>query len=272
MKLTDFFKRQIKPKANIVIAESELFPSIEANRKSLELVKNWIDDTALSASCFSYGVPDFIKADINKKINTEPTYSDYILHFAKKYFQEIKYFEIGVSVGKNFFQILNGAEKGTFTGFDIEEINPVLAELFNEKGKQEWGTQQGSFKKNNSSIRRFSFHDKIINYVSADVWDEKSWSMLKGSKYNLVFSDALHTPEAILFEFEMLVKYELLADQFIVIWDDLVGKMKDAFLAIIRKYDRVYRIKDAYLISVNGWIGQHERPHSVGIISNFEIK
>ena len=37
---------------------------------------------------------------------------------------------------------------------------------------------------------------------------------MEGNQFNLVFSDALHTPEAILFEFEMLAKYGLLADKF----------------------------------------------------------
>ena len=107
--------------------------------------------------------------------------------------------------------------------------------------------------------------------MSADVWDENSWARLKGQKFNMVFSDALHTPKAILFEFEMLVKYDLLDSQFIIFWDDLVGKMKNSFYRIIRKYDRQYQVKDIYLLSINGWIGQNEGPHTVGVISNFNL-
>jgi len=87
----------------------------------------------------------------------------------------------------------------------------------------------------------------------------------------MVFSDALHTPKAILFEFEMLVKYNLLNDKFVIVWDDLVGKMQNSFYKIIRKYDKQYNIKDIYLMNINGWVGQNEAPHTVGIISNFKL-
>jgi hypothetical protein len=110
-----------------------------------------------------------------------------------------------------------------------------------------------------------------VDYLCADVWDENSWAKLKGNKFNIIFSDALHTPEAILFEFEMLVKFELLAEKFIIIWDDLVGKMQKSFYKIIRKYDQKYQIKDIYLLDINGWVGEHEKPHTVGVISNFSL-
>ena len=69
----------------------------------------------------------------------------------------------------------------------------------------------------------------------------------------------------------MLEKYALLDDRFVIVWDDLVGKMQNsAFLCkIIRKYNAAFGIRDIYLVNVNGWVGQHEGPHTVGIISNF---
>jgi hypothetical protein len=57
----------------------------------------------------------------------------------------------------------------------------------------------------------------------------------------------------------------------VIVWDDLVGKMQQSFYKIIRQYNKAYGIRDIYLLSVNGWVGQHEGPHSVGIISNFEF-
>jgi hypothetical protein len=120
-------------------------------------------------------------------------------------------------------------------------------------------------------MRSYHFGGKKVQYLSGDVWDTNSWSRLEGSRFNLVFSDALHSPEAILFEFEMLVKYGLLGDRFVIVWDDLEGKMKKAFYKIVRKYHEKFNIRDIYLLQVNGWIGENERPHSVGIISNFEL-
>ena len=69
----------------------------------------------------------------------------------------------------------------------------------------------------------------------------------------------------------MLVKYNLLDEKFVIVWDDLVGKMRNSFFKIIKKYNQNFQIKDVYLLNINGWVGQNEKPHSVGIISNFPL-
>jgi hypothetical protein len=265
----NIFSKKIDSKSKFDFGENQMEKIKDTNRNSLQLIENWIDESAFQNSFFNYGVPDFIKSDINKPIGSSLTYTDIMLYLSKKHFPEISYLELGVSVGKNFFQMLNGHAKGIFMGFDIEDINPVLESKLNEISKTEWPTVSGSIKKNNSSLKGYKFNDLDVSYMSADIWDQKSWARLNGSKYNIVFSDALHSPEAILFEFEMLVKNELLDQKFIIIWDDLVGKMRRSFYEIIRKYDKVYKINDIFLLNVNGWIGKNEPPHSVGIISNF---
>jgi hypothetical protein len=269
--LERIFSQAVHAKKNLNFPEDDLSAVIEINRKSLSLVDNWIDNAAMESSCFEYGIPKYIRNDINKPIGSSITYTDIMLYLSKKYFSHINYLEIGVSVGKNFFQLLNGQNKGRFTGFDIEEINPVLEQKLVFKNKEEWTTPGKSIKKTSSSIKQYSFREMDVAYLSADVWDENSWAKLKGNKYNIIFSDALHTPEAILFEFEMLVKYDLLDDKFIIFWDDLIGKMRRSFYNIIKKYKKVYQIEDIYLLQINGWIGEHEDPHSVGIISSFSF-
>jgi hypothetical protein len=234
-------------------------------------IDNWIDEESFKKSCFQYGVPDFIKNEINKKINNQPTYTDLMLALSGKYFKKLNYLEIGVSVGKNFFQLLNAHAGADFTGFDIEEINPVLERKLELTGTNQWSTPADSIKKNDSSLKTYRFGENKVNYLNADVWDQKSWSKLEGNKFNLIFSDALHSPEAILFEFEMLAKYGLLDERFIIVWDDLVGKMKNSFYKIIRKYNEFYRIKEIYLLQINGWVGEFEKAHSVGIISSFNF-
>lgn len=251
---------------------TDINAAIKKNRESLDQVDNWIDEEAFKRSWFQYGVPDFIRDDINKKINASQTYTDIMLVIARKYFPEINYLEIGVSVGKNFFQLMNAFSGAKMTGFDIEEINPVVERRLVMKNMAEWTTPANSIKKNNSSLKTYDYQDNQVQYICADVWDQNSWSKLEGNKFNLVFSDALHSSEAILFEFEMLVKYKLLDEKFVIIWDDLVGKMKTAFFKIIKKYHEQYNIQDVYLLNINGWIGEHEGPHSVGIISNFPLK
>ncbi|HEY4108757.1 class I SAM-dependent methyltransferase [Puia sp.] len=267
--LKDLFQKEIPYKSVIPFSAAELEEPIRTNRASLQKVETWIDEEAFARSYFQYGVPGSIKAVIDQPIGNTPTYTDLMVLLAKRYFQSVNYFEIGVSVGKNFFQLMNALDNVRLTAFDIEEINPVLAKKLTPGKRTEWDTPAGSIKKNRSSLSNFSFGGKAVNYLSGDVWDANSWAKLEGNKYNLVFSDALHTPKAILFEFEMLVKYRLLDDRFIIVWDDLVGKMKNSFFRIIRQYNKVYGIKDIYLLDINGWVGEHEQPHSVGIISNF---
>ncbi len=270
--LKGLFAEKINPKKQINLSLTELDEIKEMNRATLGLIDNWIDDLAFKHSFFNYGVPDFIRSDINRPIGNEITYTDVMLLLSKKNFGgRINYLELGVSVGKNFFQMLNSRQGGTFTGFDIEEINPVLEGKLVKIHELTWPTPVKSIKKSDSSLKKYSYNDKEVSYISADIWDAKSWEKLKGNKYNLIFSDALHSPQAILFEFDMLVRNELLDSKFIIVWDDLEGKMKNAFFKIIRKYDRIYHIKDIYLLKINGWIGENERAHTVGIISNFPI-
>ena len=269
--LKEVFLPKIKAKSTLPFSQVELQEFIETNRNSLRIVDDWIDSDAFKKSWFNYGVPDFIRNDINKRINNDPTYTDLMLLISKKYFTKLNYLEIGVSVGKNFFQLLNGLDNAIFNAFDIEEINPVLESKLKLENKIEWDTPSESIKKNKSSFKTYKFNNTEVNYLCADVWDSNSWARLKGKKFNLIFSDALHSPEAILFEFENLVKYDLLDEKFVIVWDDLVGKMKKSFFKIIRKYNKIYKLQDIYLLNVNGWVGEHEGPHSVGIISNFSF-
>ena len=252
--------------------QAEIAKAVKTNRASLELVDDWIDEYAFKNSWFQYGVPDFIKKDINKNIGDNTTYTDLMLVISRNYFERLNYLEIGVSVGKNFFQILNAVHGSELTGFDIEEINPVLEKKLTPGERKEWVTPISSIKKSHSSMKHYDYNDNKVKYICADVWDENSWSRLEGNKFNLIFSDALHSSEAILFEFEMLVKYGLLDKKFVIVWDDLVGKMKTAFFRIIKKYHDRFGIRDSYLLNINGWIGENETPHSVGIISNFPFE
>jgi hypothetical protein len=267
----DLFHREIRHKSDIPFSAEELGGPIWINRASLRGVDNWIDEKAFARSYFPYGVPGFLKPVINKPIGNAPTYTDLMVLLAKRYFQQANYLEIGVSVCKKFFQLLNALYNTRFTAFDIEEINPVLAKKLTAGQKTEWDTPAGSIKKNRSSLSSFTYGSKEVNYLSGDIWDTNSWAKLEGNTYNMVFSDFLHTPKAILFEFKMLVKYKLLGDRFIIVWDDMVGKMKNSFFRIIRKYSKVYEIRDIYLLQINGWVGKNEGPHSVGIISNFAL-
>ncbi|HEX8327794.1 MAG TPA: class I SAM-dependent methyltransferase [Hymenobacter sp.] len=268
----NLFRKENKVSSKLNFSAQQLNNVLVDNRKSLAEIATWVDEDAMKTSCFDYGVPDFIKIELDKPLNNEATYSDYMLFIARNYLERISYLEIGVSVGKNFFQILNGISNANIVGFDIEDIYPVIENKLNLLSRTEWDGPKESIKKTVSSLSEYTFKDNKVSYLSGDVWDENSWSKLQGRKFNMVFSDALHTPEAILFEFEMLVKYDLLDRKFVIVWDDLVGEMKNSFFQIINKYNDKYGIKSRYLLEVNGWVGQFEGKHAVGIISNFAFE
>jgi hypothetical protein len=272
--MLNIFKLNKRPKKTLPFHREDMLKYIKANRDVLNSIDNWIDEEAFSKSFFQYGVPDFIRDDINKKIDSDVTYSDIIVYIANTYFRQPSYLEIGVSVGKNFWQIINSSPNLTNVyGFDIEDINPVVEKKLSFISEEKWDTKPDSIKKNKSSLKKYSFNNiPSVNYVSGDVWDVNSWSKMKNNRFNIVFSDALHTPEAIIFEFEMLVKHNLCADKFVIIWDDIVGRMENAFYKIYKQYDKQFDAKEYYLINANGWIGQYEKgKHSIGIISNFEF-
>ncbi len=191
----NLFQKKIVARPTVPFSAEELAGPVKINRQTLQLIDSWIDDKAFTASFFNYGVPDFIKLVINKPVGEAVTYTDLMALIAKKYFEQVNYLEIGVSVGKNFFQLLRALDRASLTGFDIEEINPVLERQLSFLQKSEWPTPRGSVKKNNSSLKTYTAGDKNVAYLSADVWDEASWEKLQGSKYNIVFSDALHTPK-----------------------------------------------------------------------------
>jgi hypothetical protein len=115
--------------ARIVSNNEEAFAALKMrNRDALRIVESWIPESG-TVSHAGYGTAcdpiwniDLIKA--------ETTYSD-LLTFLISYLKEpISYLEIGVSVGKNFWQIYNACAPGSyFCGVDAEEINPRLEVL-----------------------------------------------------------------------------------------------------------------------------------------------
>jgi len=128
-----------------------------------------------------------------------------------------------------------------------------------------------SIKKDLSTLSMYTKNTNTIKYLSGDIWDISSWERLKNAKYNVIFSDAFHSKEALLHEFNMMSQFDLLADQFVIIWDDLFFDLKDGFLEINKRMQRGKKFKDinCYLIHINGWLGENWSKHPVGIITNF---
>lgn len=268
-----FRKNKIQHK--YVIDNPFLLKSISSqNRLVLNSVSQWLSEEKAKGSYYNYGVPETIRDLLDLEVGDEITYTDLMLYYTNS-LNKKEYLELGVSVGKNFLQVASYFENTTLTGFDIEDINTPLENRFTYLDKVEWASQPASLRKDCSTLKKFQYNSNSINYLAGDIWDENSWSKLKGSKFNIIFSDALHDPKALLWEYEMIKKYQLLDKDFIFMWDDLNNGLEESFktIAIDLKKDRSLDNKSTYLIKVNGWLGKnYPHKHDIGIVSNIALK
>ena len=192
---------------------------IEYNRQTLQSVPYWIlqNDWESPPSLFNYGLPPYVFHLIDKPISSELTECDIICSYMKK-LQElgkcVNYLEIGVSVGKTFFQICNYIQAHNLTSYnlnclDIEKINPTLKNLLDSRlqyDKFEEHHFEGS--KGLDSLRSSELinlktwknNENSISYYESDEFDKKIWHNMKSS-YNIIVSDALHEPAALLEEY-----------------------------------------------------------------------
>lgn len=239
------------------------------NRATLSRVPMWISDEVRRNSVFQYGIPDSILHLIDDDIGDGITYTDALVVVSKKLKKQISYLEIGVSVGKNFLQIIDRLESAQLTGFDIEEINPVLDSKLNMISTRTWPTKKGSLKKKDSSFTTYTVSESTntVRYLSGDVFDTASWAQLYGEKFNLVFSDAFHSAEAMFCEYDMLTKFHLLdSGDIVMMWDDLGGEMTLAFEQICQRLKQMRPDLGAtsFIVPLNGWLGVNEAKHLIG--------
>ena len=96
-------------------------------------------------------------------------------------------------------------------------------------------------------------------------------------KYNIIFSDAFHEPQALMNEYLQLKNNNLIDfNNFVYCFDDLesniTGKMWEIVYFI---YNDLITITNQTLFIkhfvVNGWLGNHEGSHNFGVITNFDF-
>jgi len=197
-------------------------------------------------------------------ISATVTYSDLLCYAASCSSAKASYLEIGVSVGKNFWQLLNAVSGGALVGMDIEEINPPL------RDKLALVAAEGAMV---PRLDRFHYVSRSndVCYCTGDVFDPGLWDRLRGRKFNLIFSDAFHDPAAVMYEWRRIVELDLLdRSGFTIIWDDLVSRpIRRVFNDIIADCTARYGLtpRQACLMHAAGWVGEFEPAHPIGIIS-----
>ena len=174
---------------------------------------------------------------------------------------EIIYVEIGVSVLKNFYCIANNLTSSKLFAFDINTINPIVEEKFNNK------------KQLSNTSNSYEFNSNKITYVQGDVYNAGDLQELidLSQEANFIFSDADHTPEGLMSEY---VNYysKCLAENFIIYFDDINSEMFETFVTIYKDIEKKLSNIKAYTFAINGWFGENENLHKNGIITNLDIQ
>jgi len=264
---------------------------IKFNRQTLSNVEHWIKraDWENPPSIFNYGLPHYIFHLIDAPIDENLTEVDMICKYLGE-LPKINYLEIGVSVGKTFYQVIKYAEHfhanvdKSFSCIDIEKINPTLEKLFDDVYPNKNVISSNIDETNVNSIRKQKnnfetvWGDNQVKYYEADEFDKNIWKTMN-TQYNFIFSDAFHAPHALINEYTNIKNNNLLDPEgFIYCFDDLdsyrEGPMWNAVSQISKDIQNQYPQFDVTVehLVINGWIGQHESKHNFGVIKCFPRK
>lgn len=238
---------------------------VQANRRAMNSVENWIRPEDYAASRDHYGCPPELVKLLDEPINQEPICTDLLVMAAHHLNEPLNYLEIGVSVGKNFYAMSQALRQSLLVGLDWERLNPVLASRFKLVHRQQ-------------PVSSYTSGRNMIRYVQGDLMQEATWHAMAGTRFQLVYSDASHHPDALLHEFDMLSRHALLdLDRLFILWDDLdpdpQGPMSQAFLRICEglREQTGPRPAQSFLLEVNGWLGEHEHRHTVGVFNTLGL-
>ena len=168
------------------------------NRKLLKSVTSWISPQALSGSLWRYGVPVEWDAAQHGAMNRsglpdvdpEITSAD-LLAFIASQLRDLRYLEIGVSVGKTFLQICDQFPLAQIVGLDVEDVNPVYFRA--STNPKSFGEHRRHMKLKHFPGQRAKKHatmtalSSTVHYLSADQFRDDTWKSWPGGSLILYF-------------------------------------------------------------------------------------
>lgn len=255
---------------------------IDYNRKTFASVNQWITQEVWINSIFNYGVPKHVLPLLDLPVGSKPIETDLLCSIIK-HCANVKYLEIGVSVGKNMYAVIKLCEEFktncVIDGLDIEKINPIFEsrllnlDMFNVVKTIEIDnnvkTTKTSEKNSITKYNRKSTNN-LITYYEADEFSN-IWQHMVGC-YNIIFSDALHHPSALLWEYKSLNENKKLdTNGFIYCFDDLEddmnGPMHQAVKEIHENIKKDYGYSTIKYHKIGGWLGENEHLHNFAVIT-----
>lgn len=238
---------------------------ILVNRKFLLSLGSLIEENEFKDN--DYGMSQQIYEKINHPIHAFPTYTDLILYstrFLKKK-ENLNYLEIGTSVMKNYFQIENYFNNSNLYAFDINPVTKKFENLF-ENDMNDKISNDSQFLYSQTRNKLTYFRGSVLNQDHLKIFNKNI-----NEKFDIVFSDALHTPEGVMSEYTNIISNNL-NDDFILYFDDL--DFPGLFEVVKDIYKEIKSLKNNVTFTtfkIYGWIGQYEKMHKNGIISNLDF-
>ena len=242
---------------------TELLSIIKKNREVVNGGRIFLSETEYELN--NYGIPGHIFLKLNKDINQFPTYSDLFIFFSKYLEKQVSYLEIGVSVLKNFLQLNANLNSANLFAYDINPIVPTHKYIFNKNIRKNIQIYILDLTKNKNEL--VYFQGSVLERKDTNNFNK----YINNKKFNFIFSDALHEPDAVFQEYENLIKNNL-DDEFILYFDDLDFEGLDTTVQISIMSGKEYKNLYFTTFYVNGWIGQHEKLHKNGIISTIDFQ
>jgi hypothetical protein len=243
---------------------------VRRNRAALGEVDSWIDAGAMERSLHRYGLPPAMARFVDSPVGNAATYSDLLVYLGEQLHKPVRYLEIGVSLGKNFYQLLRSLACADMVGFDVEDINPALERRLVPDHAPFAGGQSTPGRRGDGNLRTYRAPGGgPVHYLAGDLFDPRAWQRLRGRAFNLIFSDAHHSPAGIRTEYRQLLALDLLdRDELAIVWDDLHTPAMLAEFADITG-DLARRLRPGHssvgIERYGGWLGRNEPAHVVGI-------
>jgi hypothetical protein len=266
------------------------------NERTRSSVTSWIDraDWEAPPSFFNYGLPHWAYPWVNLPVGAHPVGHDLISFLGAQLRspRRLHYLEVGVSVGKCLFTQLQFFGKGALVmAFDLEEINPAFERLLTPAKPPvlaSWTEER--LRPGVNTQRRVPGHEHVdtikaftspaggeLRYLSSDEFNAVGWEHLQkqGIAFDLIYSDALHTPDALLFEATQLLERGLINHkQFAFVWDDCEGTMVEgAVCPILAQLRKVPGAPPVHfnIFKIGGWMGDNEAKHHTCVATTLDL-